>query len=58
MTFSIGSTPIASTSSIWLKNWKLVGAMTFCQLGVSSKVVMGVVNTFEACGVFDIKITS
>jgi hypothetical protein len=36
----------------------LVGVATFYRLGVSSKVVMGVVNTSKACGVLDIKVTS
>jgi hypothetical protein len=35
------------------EDW-LVGTTIFCRLGVSSKVTMGVVNTFETCGVFDI----
>jgi hypothetical protein len=36
----------------------LVGAIAFYQPGVSSKVVLGVVNAFELCGVLDIKIIS
>ncbi len=52
------STPVASTSSAWLKIWKPIGAIIFCRSGVSSKVTMGVVYTSEACRVFDIKISS
>jgi hypothetical protein len=58
MTSSTCSTTTTSTSSTWLKNWKLVGVVTLCQLGVSSKVIMGVVNTFDACGVLDTKVIS
>ncbi len=58
MAFLTGLTPTTSTSSTWFKNWKLVGAIAFYQPGVSSKVVLGVVNAFELCGVLDIKIIS
>jgi len=52
-------TLVSSTSSTWLKIWRLVGAIvTFCQLNVSSKVVMGVVNTFETYMVLIIKVIS
>ncbi len=46
------------TSSTWLKIWKPIHTIVFCQSSVSSKVFMGVVNTFETCMVLDIKITS
>jgi len=35
-----------------------VGAIVFYQSCMSSKVVMGVVNTSKACKVFDVKVTS
>jgi hypothetical protein len=57
MTSSTSSAPAASTSSTWLKIWRSIGVVIFCQSSVTSKVVMGVVYTCKACRVFDIKIT-
>jgi hypothetical protein len=58
MASSIGSAPIASTSSIWFRIWRSIGVIAFCYPSVFSKVIIGVVNTFEACEVLDIKKTS
>jgi len=57
MTSLTNSALVASTSSTWLKIWRPIGATIFYWLGVFSKVAMGVVNTSEACGVLDIKVT-
>ncbi len=58
MISSTSSAPSAYTSSIWFKIWRPVDTTVFCQLGVFLKVIMGVVNTFETCGVLEIKVTS
>jgi hypothetical protein len=58
MIFLINSTLVASTSSAWLKIWKLVGVIVFYWLGVFPKVAMGVVSTSKACRVLDIKVIS
>ncbi len=57
MTSSTSSTPTASTSSIWFKIWRPVGTTSFYRSSVSLKVVTSVINTFEACGVLNIKVT-
>jgi hypothetical protein len=52
------STSASSTSSAWLKIWRHVNAVVLYQSSVSSKVVMGVMNTSKACEVIEIKIIS
>ncbi len=56
MIFSTDSTLVASTSLAWLKIWRLIGIVVFYQLGTFSNVAIGVVSTFEACEVLDIKV--
>jgi hypothetical protein len=58
MTSLTSLAPTVSTSSTRLKIWRLVGTTSFYQSCVSSKVVTSVINTFEACGVLNIKVTS
>ncbi len=58
MTSSTGSTLAASISWTWFKILKPISTMVFYWPSMSSKVAMGVVYTSEACGVFDIKVTS
>ncbi len=56
MAISIGSDHVSSTCSTWFKIWRHVNIIVICWSSVSSKVDMGVVNTFETCGVLEIKI--
>ncbi len=49
---------IVSTNSILLMGWIPIFDVAFCWIGLSSKVVIGVANTFDAWGVFKSKVIS
>jgi hypothetical protein len=55
---STSSTHVSFIGLVWFKIWRPICVVIFCQSIVSSKVVMGFMNTSEACKVLEIKVIS